>query len=192
MATPRGFARFLARARMTSPRVSSITASSSRSYSSNSPRIIPQSSASPAAAPTPRSHWVSLRTYQPSLAPSARTFSSSAAARHGHVDPPKPGEELWVTFIDKDGQEIKVAVNKGDNLLDIAQAHDVEMEGKLPPAAHAPIPELWLTLMVLGQAHVVAPARARRVMSSCGTRTITTGYPSRTTMRTTCWTSRSA
>lgn len=34
-----------------------------------------------------------------------------------------------MTFIDKDGQEIKVAVNKGDNLLDIAQAHDIEMEG---------------------------------------------------------------
>lgn len=34
-----------------------------------------------------------------------------------------------MTFIDKDGQEIKVAVSKGDNLLDIAQAHDIEMEG---------------------------------------------------------------
>lgn len=35
-----------------------------------------------------------------------------------------------MTFIDKDGQEIKVAVSKGDNLLDIAQAHDIEMEGR--------------------------------------------------------------
>lgn len=34
-----------------------------------------------------------------------------------------------MTFIDKDGLETKVAVNKGDNLLDIAQAHDLEMEG---------------------------------------------------------------
>lgn len=34
-----------------------------------------------------------------------------------------------MTFIDKDGQEHKVAVSKGDNLLDIAQAHDLEMEG---------------------------------------------------------------
>ncbi|KAJ9160664.1 hypothetical protein NKR19_g2993 [Coniochaeta hoffmannii] len=40
-----------------------------------------------------------------------------------------PGEELYVTFIDKEGQEHKIAVNKGDNLLDIAQAHDLEMEG---------------------------------------------------------------
>lgn len=38
-----------------------------------------------------------------------------------------------MTFIDKDGQEIKVAVNKGDNLLDIAQAHDIEMEGMVVP-----------------------------------------------------------
>lgn len=45
------------------------------------------------------------------------------------MQPPKPGEELWVTFIDKDGQEHKIAVSKGDNLLDIAQEHDLEMEG---------------------------------------------------------------
>ena len=67
-----------------------------------------------------------------------RSFSSTPSTRHGHVDPPKPGEELWVTFIDKDGQEHKVAVSKGDNLLDIAQAHDLEMEGThthLAPAA---------------------------------------------------------
>lgn len=36
---------------------------------------------------------------------------------------------LYVTFIDKEGQEHKLAVSKGDNLLDIAQAHDLEMEG---------------------------------------------------------------
>lgn len=36
---------------------------------------------------------------------------------------------LYVTFIDKEGVETKIAVNKGDNLLDIAQAHDLEMEG---------------------------------------------------------------
>lgn len=36
---------------------------------------------------------------------------------------------LYITFIDKEGIETKVAVNKGENLLDIAQAHDLEMEG---------------------------------------------------------------
>lgn len=34
-----------------------------------------------------------------------------------------------MTFIDKDGQDYKFAVSEGDNLLDIAQANDLEMEG---------------------------------------------------------------
>ncbi|KAG5999354.1 mitochondrial matrix iron-sulfur protein [Claviceps pusilla] len=58
-----------------------------------------------------------------------RGFSTTMPTRHGHIDPPKPGEELYVTFIEKDGQEHKFAVSAGDNLLDIAQANDVEMEG---------------------------------------------------------------
>ncbi|KAI1372786.1 ferredoxin [Hypoxylon crocopeplum] len=62
-------------------------------------------------------------------APLLRQFSTSPLRQHGHIHPPKPGEELYVTFIDKEGQEHKIAVSKGDNLLDIAQAHDLEMEG---------------------------------------------------------------
>ncbi|KAI0157990.1 ferredoxin [Hypoxylon sp. FL1284] len=62
-------------------------------------------------------------------APAPRHFSTSPLYQHGHVHAPKPGEELHVTFIDKDGKEHKIAVCKGDNLLDIAQAHDLEMEG---------------------------------------------------------------
>lgn len=40
-----------------------------------------------------------------------------------------------MTFIDKEGDETKIAVSKGDNLLTIAQNNDIEMEGKLllPP-----------------------------------------------------------
>jgi hypothetical protein len=37
---------------------------------------------------------------------------------------------IYVTFVDKDGDEHKIAVNKGDNLLTIAQGNDIEMEGK--------------------------------------------------------------
>ncbi|TVY51523.1 Adrenodoxin-like protein, mitochondrial [Lachnellula cervina] len=59
----------------------------------------------------------------------SREFSATTAVSHGHIDPPKPGEELYVTFIDKEGDEHKIAVSKGDNLLTIAQAHDIEMEG---------------------------------------------------------------
>lgn len=36
---------------------------------------------------------------------------------------------LYVTFVDKENREHKIAVSKGDNLLDVAQAHDLEMEG---------------------------------------------------------------
>ncbi|OLN88993.1 Adrenodoxin-like protein, mitochondrial [Colletotrichum chlorophyti] len=61
--------------------------------------------------------------------PSARSFSVSTTRAHGHITPPKPGEELWVTFVDKDGDEHKIAVSAGDNLLDIAQDNDLEMEG---------------------------------------------------------------
>ncbi|KAH8592837.1 hypothetical protein B0O99DRAFT_596987 [Bisporella sp. PMI_857] len=57
-----------------------------------------------------------------------RAFSATPAAGHGFLEPPKPGEELYVTFIDKDGEETKIAVSRGDNLLDIAQANDIEME----------------------------------------------------------------
>jgi ferredoxin len=49
--------------------------------------------------------------------------------QHGHITPPKPGEELHVSFIDKDGQKYDFEVSEGDNLLDIAQANDLEMEG---------------------------------------------------------------
>ncbi|PGH07342.1 hypothetical protein GX51_01886 [Blastomyces parvus] len=58
-----------------------------------------------------------------------RRFSATAVASHGHIEPPKPGEELNVTFIDKDGEKYHFQVAKGDNLLDIAQANDLEMEG---------------------------------------------------------------
>ncbi|EMD92410.1 hypothetical protein COCC4DRAFT_131200 [Bipolaris maydis ATCC 48331] len=65
----------------------------------------------------------------PSWLRNSRQFSASHAPRHGHLDPPKPGEERKVTFIDKDGHSSTFEVADGDNLLDIAQANDIEMEG---------------------------------------------------------------
>lgn len=41
-----------------------------------------------------------------------------------------------MTFIEKDGNEVKLAVSEGDNLLDIAQANDLEMEGEFPCGTH--------------------------------------------------------
>lgn len=45
--------------------------------------------------------------------------------------------------MDRDGDETKIAVSVGDNLLDVAQAHDIEMEGQLsmPLAEHQLISE---------------------------------------------------
>ncbi|KAL8388124.1 hypothetical protein RB595_009440 [Gaeumannomyces hyphopodioides] len=86
------------------------------------------SSSSSSSGPIrPRVSWGVKSRISPS-AP-ARLLSTTSPRLHGHVTPPKPGEELWVTFIDKEGQEVKLAVSQGDNLLDIAQAHDLEMEG---------------------------------------------------------------
>ncbi|KAF2111286.1 2Fe-2S ferredoxin-type domain-containing protein, partial [Lophiotrema nucula] len=60
---------------------------------------------------------------------SRRRFSSTPISRHGELDPPKPGEERTITFIDKEGDEHTFTVADGNNLLDIAQANDLEMEG---------------------------------------------------------------
>ncbi|KAH5892490.1 hypothetical protein HBI89_214440, partial [Parastagonospora nodorum] len=58
-----------------------------------------------------------------------RQFPSTPTPHHGHLDEPKPGEERKITFIDKDSQSHTFTVADGANLLDIAQAHDLEMEG---------------------------------------------------------------
>lgn len=60
---------------------------------------------------------------------SRRSFSATATTSHGDWHPPPAGEELYVTFIDKEGDETKIAVSKGDNLLTVAQNNDIEMEG---------------------------------------------------------------
>ena len=58
-----------------------------------------------------------------------RSFTSTAPNPHGDLKPPLPGQERSITFIDKDSQSHTLIVADGDNLLDIAQAHDLEMEG---------------------------------------------------------------
>lgn len=66
---------------------------------------------------------------QPGFPPRIRPFSTTIPHRHGDLTPPKPGFERHVTFIDKEGQSHTFEVADGDNLLDIAQANDLEMEG---------------------------------------------------------------
>ncbi|KAI9676358.1 MAG: mitochondrial matrix iron-sulfur protein [Caeruleum heppii] len=84
--------------------------------------------------PTSPAHLPPTALPRPTLTPSRffkarRRFSRSATAAHNHLTPPKPGEELHITFVDKEGDEHAFEVAKGDNLLDIAQEHDLEMEG---------------------------------------------------------------
>ncbi len=78
-----------------------------------------------------RARKSTIRSHIQALEQSRRGFSTSPRGPHGHIDPPKPGEERHVTFIDKDGDESTFQVADGDNLLDIAQANDLEMEGML-------------------------------------------------------------
>lgn len=58
-----------------------------------------------------------------------RLISTSRVALHGHVHKPNPGEELHVTFITKEGTQIPLEVAEGDNLMDIAQANGIDIEG---------------------------------------------------------------
>ncbi|KAK3297349.1 2Fe-2S ferredoxin-type domain-containing protein [Chaetomium fimeti] len=121
MSTPRLFAQTLPGLRLTSKRTAGPIARHMRCYTKAT--AVP-----PPAAPS-RSAQISVRRSPWSTPLQRRAFSASATVSHGHVEPPKPGEELYVTFIDKEGVEHKIAVSKGDNLLDIAQANDLEMEG---------------------------------------------------------------
>ncbi|KAL8414417.1 hypothetical protein RB594_005596 [Gaeumannomyces avenae] len=111
-------------ARASASRASPLTRTFRTSSSSNSSDSSCSSSSGPIRPRASQGVKSRISTSTP-----ARLLSTTSPRLHGHVTPPKPGEELWVTFIDKEGQEVKLAVSKGDNLLDIAQAHDLEMEG---------------------------------------------------------------
>ena len=67
---------------------------------------------------------------------------------------------LYVTFIDKEGDEHKIAVSKGNNLLEIAQAHDIEMEGR-SNTSDKRLEEMLTRIKGLAK----DPAHAQRAMS---------------------------
>ncbi|KAK4565824.1 mitochondrial matrix iron-sulfur protein [Recurvomyces mirabilis] len=62
------------------------------------------------------------------LLPRNRKFTTSSTRLHNDLIPPTPGNERSITFIDKDLHRTTFTVADGNNLLDIAQAHDLEME----------------------------------------------------------------
>ncbi len=66
---------------------------------------------------------------QPEQTRLTRSFATTQPRSHNDLVPPKPGEERKITFITKAGDSHTFEVADGSNLLDIAQAHDLEMEG---------------------------------------------------------------
>ena len=56
-------------------------------------------------------------------------FSTSSFLNHGHLKEPKPGEGLKITFILKDSSQKTYEVCEGETVLDIAQGHNLDMEG---------------------------------------------------------------
>ncbi|KAK3073081.1 mitochondrial matrix iron-sulfur protein [Teratosphaeriaceae sp. CCFEE 6253] len=78
------------------------------------------------------SHWrqrAQRQPRQPNPTTSTRPFTTTRTQHHGDLTPPKPGEERRVTFVTKENQSVTFTVADGNNLLDIAQANDLEMEG---------------------------------------------------------------
>jgi len=59
-----------------------------------------------------------------------RNFQTSSRHPHNEVMRPEPGTGISVHFRDSKGDLIKtVEANEGDNILDIAHEHDIDLEG---------------------------------------------------------------
>ncbi|EJU01628.1 ferredoxin [Dacryopinax primogenitus] len=70
---------------------------------------------------------LSLPTYSPNT---RRRIHTSSISGHGTITRPEPGTGIKVTFMDPKGKLLKtVEVNEGDNLLEIAHEHDIDLEG---------------------------------------------------------------
>ncbi|RKP04069.1 hypothetical protein CXG81DRAFT_8737 [Caulochytrium protostelioides] len=58
-----------------------------------------------------------------------RSFSATPAAAHGNLHQCKPGEEITIHFVMPSGETIAVDGAPGDNLLELAHANDIDLEG---------------------------------------------------------------
>ncbi|KAI9091122.1 2Fe-2S ferredoxin-type domain-containing protein [Phlyctochytrium arcticum] len=59
----------------------------------------------------------------------SRPFHSTIPSHHKTLAKPAPGEGLKVTYITPENDSITVLAREGDNLLDLAHAHDIDLEG---------------------------------------------------------------
>ncbi|TPX34847.1 hypothetical protein SmJEL517_g02612 [Synchytrium microbalum] len=53
----------------------------------------------------------------------------SLSLRHGGLEKPKPGEGFKVTYITPENEHITVESKAGQNLLDLAHANNIDLEG---------------------------------------------------------------
>lgn len=58
-----------------------------------------------------------------------RTFTSTLPSFHGHDHIEEDAPEVNVSFILKDGTNVNIVGREGQNLLRLAQANDIPMEG---------------------------------------------------------------
>ena len=58
-----------------------------------------------------------------------RCFGNSRIIRHGSVEKPIAGQGLKVTFVTPQNESITVEAKEGTNLLDLAHANDIDLEG---------------------------------------------------------------
>ena len=68
-----------------------------------------------------RSTIRSLRTIRP--------FTSTRVPRHGHDHIEENAADVNITFLLKDGAELNIVGREGQNLLRLAQQHDIPVEG---------------------------------------------------------------
>lgn len=93
-------------------------------------------------------------------------------------------DRIHVTIVDQAGKDHIFEVAEGDNLLDIAQANDLDMEGK--SGLHYQIRQFFLTVPSL-QERVEDLVRAQHVMLSLKIPKNTTSSETHRTMRRICW-----
>lgn len=56
-------------------------------------------------------------------------FSTTPVTKYAKRGRPGPGEGVTVNFVMQDGEEISVQAHKGESLLDVAWANDIDIEG---------------------------------------------------------------
>ncbi|GBC00687.1 hypothetical protein RclHR1_03940013 [Rhizophagus clarus] len=57
-----------------------------------------------------------------------RKFSNSKVHCHKEITPPKEGEGVKINFITPEGEKITIDSNIGDSIMDITQAHGIDLE----------------------------------------------------------------